>query len=71
MIHKRNFIDPDDSDVHTLSIENLWMWAKRKICWQYRASRKLFLLYLHEFIYQNKLQNDDFFCCFSDIVADN
>lgn len=32
VIHKRNFIDPGDSDVHTQSFENLWIWATRKIC---------------------------------------
>lgn len=51
IIHKRNFVDPENMDVHSQSVENLWMGVKRKLCRQFGTSEDLFPTYLHNGIY--------------------
>ena len=55
-----NFINPDDGEVHTQKIENIWMHAKRKLKRQFGTTRSLFPSYLHEFLLGNMFRNDDF-----------
>jgi hypothetical protein len=31
VIHKHNFVDPNDNTIHTRSIESLWKRAKKKL----------------------------------------
>ena len=71
VIREHNFVDLDDPDVHTQTVENMWMRAKRKLRREYGTSRELFPSYLHEFIYRNKFRNDDMFCRFLATVAAN
>jgi len=52
IIHERNFVDPDDDDIHTQNIENMWMRAKRKIRRQFGTSDELFPSYLAEFLWR-------------------
>jgi len=47
VIHEQHFVDPNDLDIHTQTVENLWMRAKRKLRRQYGTSRELFPSYLH------------------------
>lgn len=54
IIHEENFVDPDDSDVHTQNVENMWMRAKRKLRRQFGTSEALFTSYLHEFSWKNQ-----------------
>ena len=49
VIHAQNFVDPVHNDVHTQTIEGLWMHAKRKLRYQSGTSRQLFPSYLAEF----------------------
>jgi hypothetical protein len=44
-IHEQNFVDPNDGNIHTQSIENVWMQAKRKLKRQFGTSRDLFPSY--------------------------
>ena len=55
IVHEQNFIDPQDPEVHTQNVEDLWMRAKRKICRQLGTSNALFPSYLHEFIWHNSI----------------
>ena len=43
IVHQEHFVDPDDNEVHTKLVENLWMRAKRKIRRQFGTSDALFL----------------------------
>ena len=49
VVHARNFVDVTDPDMHTQTIEGLWMHAKRKVRYQSGTSRALFTSYLHAF----------------------
>lgn len=52
IVHQANFVDPNDNEVHTQIIEDLWMRAKRakrKLKRQFGASQALFPSYLHEY----------------------
>ena len=48
--HKYNFVSPNDPEVHTQSIENLWRYAK-DIYPERSTSEALKESYLHEFSY--------------------
>ena len=50
IVHQRHFVDPDDPDVHTENIENMWMRAKRKLRRQFGTFRDLFPSYIHELV---------------------
>jgi len=50
--HSLHFFDPQDEDIHTQNIENMWMRAKRKLKRQFGKSRELFPSYLHEFVFR-------------------
>lgn len=54
IVHERNFVDPNDADIHTQNIENLWMRAKRKLKRQFGTSRALFGSYLREFEFRSQ-----------------
>ena len=49
VIHDVNFVNPDNPDIQTLNIENMWMNVKRKLRRQFGTSRVLFQTYLSEF----------------------
>jgi len=42
VIHDANFVNPDNPDIHTQNIENMWMSVKRKLRRQFETSRALF-----------------------------
>jgi len=48
-VHAQHFVDPFQGDIHTQTIEGLWMHAKRKLSFQSGTSRDLFPSYLVEF----------------------
>jgi transposase-like protein len=64
IIHEQNFVDPNDGNIHTQSIENVWMRAKRKLKRQFGTSRDLFPSYIHEFIWRNKFARQNTFMSF-------
>ena len=37
--HSLHFVDPQDENIHTQNIENMWMWAKCKLKRQFGTSR--------------------------------
>ena len=43
------FVNPDNPDIHTQNIENMWMRVKRKLRRQFAMSRALFQTFLSEF----------------------
>ena len=57
--HQTHFLDPNDSEIHTQNVENMWMRAKRKIKRQFGTSRELFPSYLHEFVFRNACHGRD------------
>jgi len=58
VVHQHHFVDPNDAQVHTQTVENMWMRAKRKLRRQYGTSRALFESYLHEFMFRNLLRDN-------------
>lgn len=62
--HQKNFVDPNDCDIHTQNIESVWMRAKRKLRRQGGTSRDLFPSYLDEFIFRNAFHDSDIFSSF-------
>ncbi|GFS06898.1 hypothetical protein ElyMa_006557100 [Elysia marginata] len=54
IIRERNFIHPDDPDVHTQLIDITWMRAK-KLRRQHGASVHLFASYMAEFIWRSRV----------------
>lgn len=53
IVHERHFVDPEDAEIHTQNIENMWMRSKRKSKRQFGASSALFPSYLSELAYRN------------------
>ena len=43
--HSQNFVHPIDQEIHTQTIENMWMRAKRKLKRQFGTSEELFSIY--------------------------
>ncbi|KAK9752982.1 ISXO2-like transposase domain [Popillia japonica] len=64
VIHEENFVDPEDTDIHTQNVENMWLKAKGKLRRQFGTSENLFPSYLHQFIWRNKCRNMNTFCAF-------
>ena len=60
VVHQRNFVDPDDPDIHTQNIENTWMRAKKKLRRQHGTTAQLFQSYLAEFLWRNRVRNNRF-----------
>lgn len=68
MVHERNFVGPDDPEVHIQKVEGLWMWAKRKLRrMQCGTNRLLFTWYLDEFAFRNA--NPDRHLLFGNFLA--
>ena len=61
IVHQRHFVDPNDPEVHTQNIENLWMRAKRKLRRQFGTSEPLFPSYLHEFLFREMTRDREVF----------
>ena len=59
VIHQQNFVDPNDPDIHTQNVENMWMRAKQKLRRQFGMSRALFPTYLKEFMFCNSVGHND------------
>ena len=56
IVHAHAFVDAVHADIHTETVEGLWMQVKRKIRYQggtSRRSRGLFASYLSEFQWRN------------------
>jgi hypothetical protein len=60
VIHANNFVDPVHRDIHTQTIEGLWMQVKRKQRYQGGTSRGLFKNYLSEFQWRNSHKENVF-----------
>ena len=71
VLHERHFVDPDDEDMHTQNVENMWMRAKHKLRRQFGTSRDLFPSYIHEFVFRNLLKNSDVFSEFVVAVTES
>ena len=71
IVHQHHFVDPNDAEVHTENVENMWMRTKRKLKRQFGTSRDLFPSYLHEFVYRNKFRNEELFGNLLITIADN
>ncbi|XP_050512754.1 uncharacterized protein LOC126888463 [Diabrotica virgifera virgifera] len=56
--HQNNFVDPDDSSVHTQTILSVWNRAK-KLCRQCGTSTDLFPSYLQEFMWRERIRNKE------------
>lgn len=61
IIHERNFVNPEDSSIHTQNIENLWMLAKRKAKAQNGMRENDIQSYLFEFMFMKKFNGDKVF----------
>jgi hypothetical protein len=70
VIHDANFVNPDNPDIHTQNIENMWMRVKRKLRRQFETSRALFQTYLSEFRLSNFHRKDDKFNALLWCIAD-
>ncbi|CAH1375563.1 unnamed protein product [Tenebrio molitor] len=70
IIHEENFVSPDDPNVHTQHVENMWMRAKKKLRRQYGTSEALFTSYLHEFLWRNKHKFVNKFSAFLNCIAE-
>lgn len=57
VVHADNFVHPVHPDIHTQTIEGLWMQVKRKQRYQGGTSRGLFPSYLNEFMWRNSHKN--------------
>ena len=64
IVHARQFVDSVDLDIHTETIEGLWMLAKRKLRYQNGASRGLFASYLGAFLWHHSHKQNVFGCYF-------
>ena len=53
ILHKNNFVDPNDTRIHTQNIENTWMRTKAKLRRQYGTNKEKFSSYLIEHIEDN------------------
>ena len=62
IVHAREFVDSVDPDIHTETIEGLWMQAKRKLRYQSGTSRGLFASYLGAFLWRHSHQQNVFGC---------
>ena len=60
IVHANEFVDPVHSEIHTETIEGLWMLAKRKLRYQSGTSRGLFASYLSAFQWRNSHKNNVF-----------
>jgi hypothetical protein len=69
VVHAQNFVDPHRPDVHTQTIEGMWMQVKRKLRYQSGTSRDLFPSYLSEFQWRYSHKSDvygQYLCLLSD-----
>ena len=64
VIHERNFVNPQDNDIHTQNIENLWMRVKRKLRQQFGTHKDLFTSHLHEFMWRQRYKDVPIFSAF-------
>ena len=71
IVHQHNFVDPNDSEIHTQNIENMWMRAKRKLKRHFSTSRALFPTHLNEFSFRSYFAGEDLFAAFSVTSGDN
>ena len=62
VVHEENFVDPIHADIHTETIEGLWMQAKRKLRYQGGTSRNLFPSYLSAFQWRFSNKSHIFGC---------
>ena len=62
IVHAREFVDSVDPDIHTETIEGLWMLAKRKLRYQSGTSRGLFASYLGAFLWRHSHKQNVFGC---------
>ena len=62
-------MDPNDADVHTQNVENMWARLKRKFKRGYGTSNALFPTYLQEFMFRQQFARDGVFGGFFHAVA--
>ena len=54
--HSRNFVSPDDPQIHTQNIESLWCHVKRKLRSQFGTSEDLIEGYFFEFVWRKRVR---------------
>jgi transposase-like protein len=64
VVHEYNFVNPNDADVHTQSIESTWNRMKSTLKRMRGTSADLFPSYLAEFLWRESVQDLDTFSCF-------
>jgi len=57
--HSINFINPDDARVHTQTIENCWLHAKKQLKVQHGTKMEFMNGYLYEFIFKKKFKKKE------------
>ncbi len=57
IIHRDNFVDPNDPSIHTQTIEGTWSAMKNKMRRMHGTSQHLFESYLCEFAFKRKFPN--------------
>jgi len=62
IVHAHEFVDSVDPDIHTETIEGMWIQAKCKLCYQSGTSRGLFASYLVAFQWHNSHKQNVFGC---------
>ncbi|GFN96832.1 hypothetical protein PoB_002333800 [Plakobranchus ocellatus] len=71
IVHQQHFVDPDDPDIHTKNIKNIWICTKRKLRRQFGTFLDLFSSYLHEFLLCIRFREEGMFLAMLRIIADN
>ena len=56
--HSENFVNPDDSNIHTQNIENRWNWVKKFIKKKGTNIQKHLEEYITEYLYKRKFKDD-------------
>ena len=70
VVHAHEFVHSVHGDIHTETIEGLWMQAKRKLRYQSGTSRALFASYLSAFQWRNS-HKQNVFGSYMQMLCDN
>ncbi|KAG0436998.1 hypothetical protein DMUE_3932, partial [Dictyocoela muelleri] len=54
--HSLNFLNPDDSSIHTQTIESCWNHCKKKLKMQHGTANELLEGYLYEYAFKRQFE---------------